>query len=166
MKTKIFGIMAAALTAGAAGGCDALGNVKSCGFAYNAANGMIMEDLENVAFVDKDEEIALSFDYEGVTYSMDFPPENYQESYGYKIYYYTFSNSEGRECLVNLIITDETYGAATGTVRFTEHMGGNEEFGFVVAPNKSALEDFRTAMEEGIVQVDTRSSSAEQTEIK
>ena len=120
----------------------------SCGFAYNVKTGLSAGNLENVAFVDKDEELSLRFKYDGVTYAMDFPEESYQEIYGRMIYNCTFVSSDDRECLGMLIKTDEAYGSATGTVRFCDDIASDEAFSFVIAPNSSVLEDYRDALEE------------------
>lgn len=164
MKKKVLSVLSAVLAISVSGGCNVMENAKSCGFAYHGKSGVITENLENVSFVDKDEELALQFDYEGVTYSMDFPRENLQENNGQMIYYCTFSDSSNRECLGSLIITEESYGSAAGTVRFTGDIANEEAFGFIVAPNKSVLNDYIDALESGLTQLDTWSSTVQETE--
>ena len=136
----------------------------SCGFAYNVKTGLSAGNLENVAFVDKDEELSLRFKYDGVTYAMDFPEESYQEIYGRMIYNCTFVSSDDRECLGMLIKTDEAYGSATGTVRFCDDIASDEAFSFVIAPNSSVLEDYRDALEEERIQLETWTDPAQQTQ--
>ena len=164
MKRKIFKIMAAGLAFGTAAGCGAVDDGGSCGFAYNVKTGLSAGNLENVAFVDKDEELSLRFKYDGVTYAMDFPEESYQEIYGRMIYNCTFVSSDDRECLGMLIKTDEAYGSATGTVRFSDDIASDEAFSFVIAPNSSVLEDYRDALEEERIQLETWTDPAQQTQ--
>ena len=73
MKGKIFTLLSTAVLAGAVtGGCASLNNGGSCGFAYDGKTAVIEGDLENIVFVDTEGEVSLSFNYGGVTYSMDF----------------------------------------------------------------------------------------------
>ena len=165
MKGKIFTLLSTAILAGVVtGGCASLNNGGSCGFAYDGKTAVIEEDLENVVFVDTEGDVSLSFDYGGVTYSMDFSTENASQISGETIYTCTFSNSEGKECLGNIIMSDEAEGSAAGTVRFRDDMTSDEAFGFIVAPNASDLEDYRDALEEERIQLETWTDSAQQTQ--
>lgn len=165
MKGKIFTLLSTAVLAGAVtGGCASLNNGGSCGFAYDGKTAVIEGDLENIVFVDTEGEVSLSFNYGGVTYSMDFLPENYSQTSGETIYTCTFSNSEGRECLGNIVMSDEAEGSAAGIVRFRDDMIHDEAFGFIVAPNASDLEDYRDALEEERIQLETWTDPAQQTQ--
>lgn len=84
--------------------------------------------------------------------------------WGKMIYYCTFSDSSNRECFGTLITAEESYGSASGTVRFTGDIANEEAFGFIVAPNKSVLNDYIDALESGLTQLDTWSSTVQETE--